>query len=228
MTATLGILLYKNVQPMDIIGPWEVFAFWKKIASTPLNLCLIAEEQGYIECDDQIILKAHYDFVHCPDLDYLLVPGGRGRIDQVNNANLIDFIQQQARKCQYLLSVCTGMFLLQKAGLLTAKSATTYWRALPELAAYPDIKVVESRIVKDGSIWTSGGVSSGIDLAFELINQVAGSEEAGKVQLLFEYFPKHILYCSQQQIKSLPLYRQGQQNNPDLPEYIQNYIAQSA
>jgi len=224
MSAKLGILLYENVQPMDVIGPWEVFAYWKKISPVPLDMYLIAQQGGYVQCDNQIILKAHQDFNHCPQLDYLIVPGGKGRLNEVNNLDLIAFIHQQAQKCQYVISICTGMFLLYKAGILSNKKATTYWRALPELKAFADIQVIESRIVKDQHIWTSGGVSSGIDLALALIAEVAGKETAGKVQLLFEYFPANTLYCNKDTAASLPPYRPGASDDGNLPEYIQNYI----
>jgi transcriptional regulator GlxA family with amidase domain len=105
-----------------------------------------------------------------------------------------------------VISVCTGMFLLHKAGLLMNKPVTTYWRALSELRSFKDIDVKEERVVKSGNIWTTGGVSSGIDLAFELIAEIAGNEEAGRVQLLFEYFPKRTIYCNLQSSKSLPPY----------------------
>ncbi|HVV69058.1 MAG TPA: DJ-1/PfpI family protein [Gammaproteobacteria bacterium] len=222
MSAKLGILIYENVQPMDVIGPWEVFAYWKKISSVPLDTYLIAEQGGYVECDNGIILKAHQDFKHCPQLDYFIVPGGQGRLKEVNNPELISFIIRQAQKCQYVISICTGMFLLYKAGILTHKKVTTYWRALSELKAFTDIEVIENRIVKDQHIWTSGGVSSGIDLALAFIAEVAGKEIAGQVQLLFEYFPANTVYCNQETVASLPPY--GKNNNSHLPEYIQNYI----
>lgn len=225
MHKTLGVLLYEQVQPLDVIGPWEVFAMWKNILGAPLQLCLIAETHSYITCDNDIVLKAHMDFTQAPPLDYLLIPGGRGRLNQVNHAPLIAFIQQQAVHCQYILSVCTGAFLLQAAGLLHEKSATTYWRALPELTAFHDTRVLEERIVKSGKIWTAGGVSSGIDLALALIATVAGQETAGQVQLLLEYFPPNTRYCQKDTIHTLPPYRQGRGEIPaPLPAYIKKYL----
>jgi hypothetical protein len=80
------------------------------------------------------------------------------------------------------------------------------WRALSELRSLKDVDVAEERVVKSGKIWTSGRVSSGIDLAFELIAEIAGKQEAGRVQLLFEYFPKRTIYCNLETAKSLPPY----------------------
>ena len=224
MKATLGILLYENVQPMDVIGPWEVLSFWQNTLKAPIDMHLISQNGSFVQCDNNITLKAHLDFKNSPQLDYFIVPGGRGRNEQINNDTLISFIQNQSKGCKYLLSVCTGMFLLYKAGLLDKKFVTTYWRALPELKALSNVNVVEERIVKNGNIWMAGGISSGIDLAFELIAEIAGTETAGKVQLLFEYFPKDVVYCNPGMIYSLPPYKNHENDQPYLPEYIQNYI----
>ena len=222
MITNIGVLLYPNVQAMDVIGPWEVLSFWKMISKIPIHLFLIAQNDSLVACDNQITLTPHCDFAHSPKLDCLIVPGGRGRLEQVNNDELISFIKRQTIQCQYILSVCTGMFLLQKAGLLDGKSATTYWRALPELRLFKQVNVVEERIVKNGKLWTAGGISSGIDLALELIADVAGKEVAGQVQLLFEYFPKTTMYCEKNTVNTLPPYNGHEVDS--LPEYIQMQI----
>lgn len=226
MRKKLGILLYKDVQPMDVIGPWEVFSFWQQILHAPLDMYLVAETAGFIECDNNIVLKAHTDFQQAPQFDYFIVPGGRGRNNEINNEKLITFVQAQAKHCDYLLSVCTGMFLLLKAQLLVGKPMTTYWRALPELQALPNISIIEDRIVKEGHIWLSGGVTSGIDLALELIAEVAGTETAGQVQLLCEYFPRDVVYCTEQTAQSLPAYPTAKKSQTYLPAYIKKYLVE--
>ncbi len=224
MSGNFGVILYENAQPIDAIGPWEVIAIWKSILKAPINMFLIAESEELVHCDSQITLKPHVSFKNCPPLDYLLVPGGRGRVKQVNNEHLIAFIQKQAPHCKYVLSVCTGMFILEKAGLLKGKLATTYWRALPELKAL-GVKIKEDRIVKSGNVWTAGGISSGIDLALALIEAIAGKETAGQVQLLFEFFPNDTMYCSPNTVNSLPIY-EGSSGpvKSYLPEYIKEHI----
>ncbi|RDI43351.1 DJ-1/PfpI family protein [Aquicella lusitana] len=225
MNEILGVLIYEDAQPMDIIGPWEIFAFWKNIIKASLDMFLVSENGAYVQCVNDIVLKAHVNFSHCPDLDYLLVPGGPGRHQQVNNDKLISFIQRQSRHCKYILSDCTGMFLLHQAGLLNNQSATTYWQALPELKSFPEVQTVEKRIVKSGQVWTAGGVSSGIDLALALIATIAGEEAAGKVQLLFEYFPNNKVYCTPDTVQQLPPYPGSTDKNaPPLPHYIRDYI----
>ncbi len=96
--------------------------------------------------------------------------------------------------CQQVLSVCTGAFILQAAGLLQDKQATTHWNSLERLRAFPEVRVIEQRFVRDGNIWTSAGVSAGIDLALALVAELAGAEIAGKVQLAMEYYPSGVKY----------------------------------
>ncbi|MCF6775200.1 DJ-1/PfpI family protein [Thiotrichales bacterium 19X7-9] len=225
MTKNLGIIIYDFVQPMDVFGPWEVFSVWKNILNVPINLYLVSEDEQQIHCDDKITLNAHCTFDNAPDFDYFIVPGGKGRLEQSKNDKLLNFIKKQANHCEFLLSVCTGMFLLYHAGLLKDKPVTTYWRAVPEIQALKDIKFCGERIVKSGKIWTAGGISSGIDLALELIASIAGKETAGKVQLLFEYFPERLSYCNLETKNQLPDYAPNVSSKAtDLPQYIKDYI----
>jgi transcriptional regulator GlxA family with amidase domain len=90
--------------------------------------------------------------------------------------------------------VCTGAFILQTAGLLRGKKATTHWRSLDRLRQFPEVTVVEQRWVRDGTVWTAAGVSAGIDLALALIAAEAGEEIAGQVQLAAEYYPSPTRY----------------------------------
>ncbi|CDZ76567.1 Isonitrile hydratase [Legionella massiliensis] len=228
MKKVLGVLLYDNVQPMDFIGLWEVLGTWKNGLGAPLEMHLISEQGGEVKCVNEITVKAHCDFSSAPAIDYLFIPGGMGRLSATNNEVLIEFIKKQAKHAEYILSVCTGMFLLYKAGLLDNKLATTYWRALPEAYTLPNIKIVEERIVKNGKLWLAGGVASCIDLAFEFIEEIAGKDEAGKVQLLFENFPTPKVYCSPKLADTLPLYYTAKEGDKSqLAKYIYDYIAEN-
>ncbi|MCF6765909.1 DJ-1/PfpI family protein [Thiotrichales bacterium 19S3-7] len=225
MTKNLGIVIYDLVQPMDVFGPWEVFSIWKTILNAPINMYLVSEFNTPIHADSQITLTSHCQFDNAPNFDYLIIPGGKGRIEQSNNQNLLNFIKKQAIECDYVLSVCTGMFLLYHAGLLKDKAVTTYWRAAPELKALKDVKFCQDRIVKSGHIWSSGGISSGIDLALALIAEITNPDEAGKVQLLFEYFPEHFTYCNLETKNELPNYQSNiSAQLTELPQYIKDYI----
>lgn len=225
MSKTLGVLVYEDSQPIDFIGPWEVFSLWKSISQETIHLYLISEQGGYVSCVNDITIKTHYDFNQAPVLDYLLIPGGKGRLNEVNNPNLISFIQKQAENTQYILSVCTGMFLLYQAGLLHDLEVTTYWRALPEAKLLANIRLIEERIVKNKTIWLAGGVSSGVDLAFEFIKELEGKDTAGQVQLLYENFPSKTIYCTAMTSQLLPVYANGiKEQEPHLPQYIKRIL----
>jgi transcriptional regulator GlxA family with amidase domain len=122
-------------------------------------------------------------------LDFLLVPGGHGKRREVDNPVLVKFVVEQAERCQGVLSVCTGTFILHRAGLLTNRKATTHWASLDRLRALGGVVVVVDRVVRDGKIWTSAGVSAAIDLALAFIEHMAGGKIAGRIQLGAEYYP---------------------------------------
>lgn len=226
MNENIGIVIYENVQPLDVLGPWEVLSCWKNILKAPVNMFLISENGSYVQCANEIVLKSHLDFENAPQLDYLIVPGGQGQQAQLKNPKMISFIEKQAKNAKYILSICTGMFILHAAGVLKGKSTTTYWRALPELNSFPDVHTVEERVVKNGNLWSSGGISSGIDLALELIAEIGGKEVAGQVQLLFEYFPKHHGFATEKTIDQLPPYYM--KGKSYLPKYIREYLNRKA
>jgi transcriptional regulator GlxA family with amidase domain len=128
---------------------------------------------------------------------------------------LINFIRHRAPSCRYILSVCTGAFLLQAAGLLRNKRATTHWKSLRRLRACGDVTVIEERFVRDGNIWTASGISAGIDLALAFVAELAGEDMAGKVQqLAAEYYPQQRIYGIASRIPEAPGYLEGLQGNP--------------
>lgn len=193
---SFGIVLFPGVEELDAIGPWEMSALWARQPGGPRKCLMIGQDEAPITCAQGLVLLPQASFATAPPLDVLLVPGGLGTRTEVNNAELIAFIRQQAARCRAVLSVCTGAFLLHAAGLLSGKRATTHWASLERLRALGDVEVVEERFTQDGAIWTAAGISSGIDLTLEFIAETAGEEVAAKVQLEAEYFPSSKIYGS--------------------------------
>jgi transcriptional regulator GlxA family with amidase domain len=206
MEATFGFLLFDQLEELDLVGPWEMIGLWCKEFGGPNNLITVSQTGGLITCSKGLKIASDFSFENSPSLDYLLIPGGMGTRTEVNNKKIIQFIQTQAEHCSVIASVCTGSFLLQAAGLLTNTKATTHWKSLERLKQFPEVKVVEKRFVKDGNIWTSAGISAGTDMALAIIEDLAGNETAGKVQLHAEYFPSSQLYADISNIKELPEY----------------------
>ena len=201
-----GILVFPGVEELDFVGPWEMIRVWSTVAAGPESCFLVAESLNPVMCAKGLSVNPTISFADCPRLDFLLVPGGEGTRREVQNAGLIRFIGEQAEGCRAVLSVCTGAFLLHRAGLLSGKKATTHWASLDRLRALGDVEVVEQRLVKDGKIWTSAGISAGIDLALALISSVAGDEAAGKVQFRTEYYPSTMRYADFHTRREAPNY----------------------
>lgn len=203
-----GILLFDQVEELDFVGPWEMLTLWRQVAEGP-TCHLVAQSSAPILCAKGMSVNPTTDFENCPQLDYLLVPGGQGTRAEVNNARLVQFVARQARGGKAVLSVCTGSFILHAAGLLFGKRATTHWRSLERLRALGGVSVVEERFVQDGNVWSSAGVSAGIDLTLAFIASVAGEQAAGKVQFACEYYPSGVRYGGFERHAQAPQYVKG-------------------
>lgn len=200
-----GIVVFPGVEELDFVGPWEMVSMWRKVAGGP-DACIVAQEPWPVVCAKGLSINPQASFQSCPPLDFMLVPGGQGTRAEVNNRTLVEFIARQAEGCRAILSVCTGAFLLHAAGLLAGKRATTHWNSLDRLRALGDVEVVEERYVRDGDVWTSAGVSAGIDLTLAFIAATAGDEAAGKVQFAAEYYPSGAAYGASARDAQAPAY----------------------
>jgi transcriptional regulator GlxA family with amidase domain len=202
-----GVLVFNQVEELDFVGPWEMLTLWAKNAEGPESCIIVGQSLEPIICAKGLSINPHASFATCPQLDYLLIPGGQGTRREVDNPALIDFVSRQARNCKAILSVCTGSFVLHAAGLLSGRKATTHWGSLDRLRALGDVTVVEQRYVEDGKVWSSAGVSAGTDLMLAFIASVSGEAAAGKVQFAAEYYPARVNYG-------------GFENHPQAPAYI--------
>ena len=189
-----GFLIFPDTEELDLVGPWEIINVWRENEGGPENCFIVSENRGEVRCSKGLRINADYSYTDCPPLDYLLIPGGKGRRQQVDNPETIRFVKEQAARCRHVLSVCTGAFILRAAGLLSGKLATTHWGSLDELRAVEGVTVKEDRYVRNGNIWTAAGVSAGIDMALALVAAEAGEDTAGRVQLYAEYFPEDRRY----------------------------------
>jgi transcriptional regulator GlxA family with amidase domain len=201
-----GILVFPDVEELDFVGPWEMLGMWSKFAEGPEHRFIVAQSLEPVTCAKGLSINPHVSFEQCPRLDFLLVPGGQGTRREVDNPVVVAFISQQARHCKAVLSVCTGAFLLHRAGLLSGKKATTHWNSLDRLMALEDVTVVEERFVRDGNIWSSAGVSAGMDAVLAFIGSFAGEQSAGIVQFAAEYYPSAKRYGDSHHGSMAPAY----------------------
>lgn len=181
----IGILIFADVEELDFVGPFEVLSYINKIVPGSTKVLLIAEQTETVRAFNGLRVIPDFAIEDCPDLDVLVVPGGKGRMTAMKNQTLLDFIKEKQNTSRIIASVCTGAFLLAEAGLLYGKRATTYHTAFDELAAY-GVLVEKAKVVQDGAIISAGGVSSGLELGFYLLRAFFGvtlaQEVAGKIE----------------------------------------------
>jgi transcriptional regulator GlxA family with amidase domain len=203
---TFGFLLFRDVEELDFVGPWEVIGMWGKRFGGPARRLLVSQTGGVVTCGKGLQVQTDCSFAACPVLDYLLIPGGQGAEREVGNAELLAFVREHAGGCRQVVAVCTGALILQAVGLLAGRRATTHWQFLDRLRSSGDVTVTEDRFVRDGKIWTAAGVSAGIDVALALVADQAGEDVAGHVQLAMEYYPSARRYGQAHVIPEAPGY----------------------
>jgi cyclohexyl-isocyanide hydratase len=131
-----------------------------------------------------------HTFANCPPLDLICIPGGsEGVAGIINDCETVEFVRQKAVAAKYVTSVCTGAFVLGVAGLLKGRRATTHW-AYTDLLPLVGATYEKARVVRDGNVFTAGGVTAGIDFGLSIIAEIAGEMMARRIQLGIEYDPK--------------------------------------
>ncbi len=189
---TVGILIFEGVELLDFAGPYEVFSAARDSADSrerPLTVFAVAESMEPVTCRNGLVVQPRYSLADCPPLDILLVPGGQGTRTAIDRAPLIAWIAERAASTELTTSVCTGSFLLAKAGLLAGKATTTHWASVERLRNdFPQIEVRDAvRWVDEGNIVSSAGVSAGIDMALYLLQRLYGAEVADATARGMEY-----------------------------------------
>jgi transcriptional regulator GlxA family with amidase domain len=179
------VVAYPEVQSLDVTGPVEVFAMANRLGGRPrYRVQLAGPDANPIETSSGLRLTPHRAIgaVREP-VDTLVVAGGTGTPAAVGNDDLINHIARIARRARRVTSVCSGSFLLARAGLLDGRRATTHWSATAQLATlFPLVTVEPDPIfVRDGNVWTSAGVTAGMDLALALVDDDHGREVALEV-----------------------------------------------
>jgi transcriptional regulator GlxA family with amidase domain len=180
-------LIYENANSIDISGPLQVFDTTNRLLNESKQIEYpayivetVAERIMSLPLTGGLHAIAHYDFSTMPQADTLIIPGGQGAHLSAQNSAVIDWLQRAASGTRRLASTCTGAFILAKAGLLDNRTATTHWQYADALRKnYPAIKVDEESIyIKDNGIYSSAGVTSGIDLALALVEEDWGQAVA--------------------------------------------------
>ena len=159
----LGIVIFDGVEVLDFTGPFEVFSVTNEISNNELfNIQLISAGEKVIKAKNGLNVVSDCSIGDTNYLDILLVPGGQGARPLVNDSGFIEWIKLVAKKCELVLSVCTGALLLAKAGILNELNATTHHQAVGELRRLvTNTNILEGeRFVDNGQVVTSGGISA--------------------------------------------------------------------
>jgi transcriptional regulator GlxA family with amidase domain len=183
MYMEIAVLLFDNVNALDVVGPCEILS---KIPNTTIKY--VAQKPDQKKTDTQVKLIADYAISDISKPDILLIPGGQGIKTLTKDNEVLNWINDCHNTTKWTVSVCTGALLLGAAGILKGLKATTHWSSLPSLEDF-GTKPQRKRVVIDGKVITCAGVSAGIDMALTLTSLIAGETTAKAIQLAIEYDP---------------------------------------
>jgi transcriptional regulator GlxA family with amidase domain len=188
------VVAFPDAQVLDVTGPWEVFALANRVGTPPTPryaLSLVTPASGPFATSGGLPLVAHRSLAEAAGpVDTLIVAGGRGTHPGVRDPRLVPWVRRTARRARRVASVCTGAFLLAEAGLLDGRRATTHWEFCDALQRrFPTVRVERDPIfVRDGHVFTSAGITAGMDLALELVEDDLGRDLALRVARLLVMF----------------------------------------
>jgi transcriptional regulator GlxA family with amidase domain len=188
----IGIVVFDDVEELDVVGPWEVLSFWThQYPEDGWTVSCMSLEGGLVHCAKGLVIQADHSFAEAPALDVLLYPGGKGARAQIHDEARLQWVRNQRKTVPLMTSVCTGSLVYAAAGLLAGRPAATHWTALDLLAELdPSIDVRrEERFVDDGDVITSAGVSAGIDMALHVVVRLAGADRARQIRRGIQYDP---------------------------------------
>ncbi|EJL92407.1 transcriptional regulator containing an amidase domain and an AraC-type DNA-binding HTH domain [Herbaspirillum sp. CF444] len=179
----VNIITVPDMVQLDITGPYEV------LARTPgWTVNLVAATPEAVRTDRGLRLLPNVTRATAKPSNILVIPGGTGIDTAMLDPEWVEYVRKESAKCDYVFGVCTGSLLLGAAGVLKGKRAGGHWQARDMLTQF-GATVSNDRMTRDGNIYTSGGVTSGIDMALRVVADIAGLETAQKIQLAMEYDP---------------------------------------
>jgi putative intracellular protease/amidase len=181
----IAIPIFDRLTALDAVGPYEVLARLPDAIVT-----FVAAEPGPKRTETKMLaITADRRLDDLPHPEVIVVPGGFGTRTLMHDPVILDWLRAAHETSQWTTSVCTGSLLLGAAGILDGLEATTHWGAM-DLLAQLGAKPVSHRVVEQGKVITSAGVSSGIDMALRLAAHIAGDDTAQAIQLAIEYHPE--------------------------------------
>ena len=191
-TLTVGVVLFDDVEVLDFAGPFEVFSVAGNLTEGSITCVTVAERadaNAPIKARGGLKIVPDYTLNDAPHLEILVIPGGYGTRREVANPRLIGWIKRRAADATLTTSVCTGSFLLAETGILAGKTATTHWASVERMQETYTMVTVrgDARYVEEDNIFTSAGVSAGIDMALAVVARLKGAAIAAQTARHMEY-----------------------------------------
>ncbi len=186
----VAIYVYDNAEVLDFAGPFEVFSVTAELNNDELfQVYVVAEEERMITAVNGLLVMPHYTIHTCPPPDILVIAGGVGSRQQIQNPDVLAWVQRVAQSGEVVMSVCSGALILGKAGLLDNLPATTHHEVFDVLAQVAPTATLcpDDRFVDNGRIITTGGISAGIDGSFHVVQRLYGTAVAQKTAQYMEY-----------------------------------------
>lgn len=186
----VAVLVFDDVEVLDFCGPFEVFSVTGRREDLDLfHAYTVAERPTAVAARGGLAVLPAYTLADAPPADVLVVPGGFGTRREMNNAALVAWVRDVAARAELVLSVCTGALILARAGLLDGLQATTHHGALDLLESVaPETRVRrDRRIVDNGRIVVSAGISAGLDAALHVVAKLHGRDRALETARYMEY-----------------------------------------
>ncbi len=190
MKKNIGIFIFDNVEVLDFCGPFEVFSVASEINNFELfEVFTAAKTTEPILAVNGLSVNPKYSFQNAPHIDILIISGGAGTRQVINDDETLNWINKVHLDTEYTASICTGARILGKLGYLDHKPYVTHHQAYENLAeiAPLGIPIKNKRFIQSGKIFTSGGISAGIDLSFHIVELVKGKIVAKETAAYMEY-----------------------------------------
>jgi transcriptional regulator GlxA family with amidase domain len=189
---SIGIFLFDQVEEIDAIGPWEVFAWWTNHhPDDGWEATTFSTDGKPVTGDNTLVIQPHHTVGSVPALDVLVHPGGDGHLEMLDDEAHLQWLREQRSRVPLMTSVCTGSVVFAAAGLLHGRPATSHRGSLDHMRTIdPTIEVRPGeRFVDDGDVITASGLSAGIDMALHVVGRLVSPERARQVREGINYAP---------------------------------------
>jgi transcriptional regulator GlxA family with amidase domain len=190
MKKNVAILLFDNAEVLDFAGPFEVFSVASELKNFELfNVFTVAGDSKAISAVNGLSVNPKYNFQDCPPVDILIISGGVGTRQAMVDKETLTWVEQIHQNTLYTVSICSGSRILGALGLLDNKKYCTHRGVYEHMAEIvpSGLPQKEKRFVQEGKIFTSGGISAGIDLSFHIVSLLYGSHTVKETADYMEY-----------------------------------------